>query len=116
MSEIKVFSTLPESRGGALGRGRKGNPNLLQFPISDDNVWQALPKMTKDECYYVADRYQQKAEPLLRRSQFFVNVGDQLAANQTVADVFTGEDLAVLWDTFVNPVDPPADEPEGNAA
>ena len=33
MSEIKVFSTLPESRGGALGRGRKGNPNRYAYRV-----------------------------------------------------------------------------------
>ncbi len=33
MSEIKVFSTLPESRGGAMGRGRKGNPNRYAYRL-----------------------------------------------------------------------------------
>ena len=50
MSEIKVFSTLPESRGGASGKGRKGNPNryayrlgsvqnLILEVVQKPNVW-----------------------------------------------------------------------------
>ena len=50
MSEIKVFSTLPESRGGASVKGRKGNPNryayrlgsvqkLILEVVQKPNVW-----------------------------------------------------------------------------
>ena len=50
MSEIKVFSTLPESRGGSSGRGRTGNPNryayrvgvvqkLIMELVEKPNVW-----------------------------------------------------------------------------
>ena len=50
MSEIKVFSTLPESRCGASGKGRKGNPNryayrlgsvqkLILEVVQKPNVW-----------------------------------------------------------------------------
>jgi hypothetical protein len=33
MSEIKAFTTLPESRGGASGKGRKGNPNRYAYRL-----------------------------------------------------------------------------------
>lgn len=33
MTEIKAFSTLPESRGGASAKGRKGNPNRYAYRL-----------------------------------------------------------------------------------
>jgi hypothetical protein len=73
------------------------HPSLLQWPVTDDNLWKALPDMTRDDCLYVAEAYRRQATPLLRRADFLEQLTSKLRKNQTIKDVYDMDTLADLW-------------------
>lgn len=74
------------------------HPMMMQWPINDDNLWKALPNMTKSDLLFVAAKYGRDEEASRTRRLYFEGLAARLRKpTQLLHEVIDLDTLAESW-------------------
>lgn len=70
------------------------------YVIDDRSTRRRMRDMTRDDCRYVATRYQESAEQAALKARVWQAIASRVPEGQTVGETFTEEQLAALMNTI----------------